>query len=242
MSEARPLAFAKLAQFDTPTVLNVIELLDVRPRDEGYTDATIKAVYPEQPPIVGYATTAKFRSSRPADDEPAYGGLGEQVESFVKKIPEPRIVVFEDADPSPVAATYGEVMCSIYQSFGCVGLITSGAARDIEQVKPLGFPCFASSAISSHGYCRIVDFDTDVTVGGLHIQPGDVIHADANGVAKIPTEYVDAVAEGCGLLVEAENEIIHYVRSGTPTLEGLAAARQRCADEIAKIRAQITRA
>ncbi len=70
--------------------------------------------------------------------------------------PAPRIAVIQDLDGIPKAATYGEVMVSSFQTFGFVGLITSGAARDIDQVRRLRFPCWASSIIVSHGYCRFI--------------------------------------------------------------------------------------
>ena len=90
-------------------------------------------------------------------------------------------------------------MCSTYQAFGAAGLITSGAARDLDQVRRIGFPAFSNGAICSHGYSHIVDIHRAVRVGGVTIQPGDLIHADVNGVTTIPLEIaadiVDAAAE-----------------------------------------------
>src|ERR687883_504020 len=117
-----------LGRFDTPTICNVIELFDVRPRS----------------------------------------------------------VVFQDLDDPAVAATFGEIMCSTYQAFGAAGLITSGAARDLDPVRRLGFPAFSNGAICSHGYSHIVDIHRPVRVGGVTVQPGELIHADANGVTTIP--------------------------------------------------------
>ena len=112
-----------LKQVDTPTVCNVIELFDVRPRNTGYMDARIKANFPELPPMVGYATTATYRSNAPPHESDVYAGLDGQVAEF-EPIPEPRVVVFQDLDEPAVAATFGEVMCTTYKTFGCVGLIT----------------------------------------------------------------------------------------------------------------------
>ncbi|MBI1928194.1 RraA family protein [Candidatus Poribacteria bacterium] len=137
---------------DTPTICNVIELFDARPRNVGYMDGRIKANYPEMPPMVGYATTATFRSDAPPRGGDVYAGLEGQIEAF-DSIPEPRVVVFQDLDEPSAAATFGEVMCTTYKAFGCAGLITSGTGRDLEQVRALNFPVFTSGTICAHGYC-----------------------------------------------------------------------------------------
>jgi regulator of RNase E activity RraA len=236
-----PKYFAILRRFDTPTVCNVIELFDVRPRNQGYMDASIRALYPRLPPAVGHATTATFRSAQPAREGDAYSNLAAQVERFVKEVPAPRFVVFEDLDGTPGGATYGEVMASIYKAFGCVGLITSGAGRDLEQVERLAFPCFASSVVVSHAYCRVVEVNVPVTVGGLAIRPGDIIHADANGVTTIPAEIAAEVALGCEKLARAENEVLHYVTAGNPDVAGLKAAQARCRDAFARLADEVRR-
>src|SRR6516162_9418609 len=135
-----------LRKYDTPTVCNVIELFDLRPRHTGYFDARIQACYPKLPPMVGYASTATFRSAEPPRKGDVYSGLAEQVASFAS-LPQPVVVVFQDLDDPPASATFGEVMCSTYQAFGAAGLITSGAGRDLDQVDALNFPCFTSGTI-----------------------------------------------------------------------------------------------
>src|SRR6267154_2396174 len=91
------------------------------------------------PPIAGYAATVTIRCAEPKVEGDVYGSLDEQVSRFAE-LPGTPIVVFQDLDDPPVAATFGEVMCTTYQAFGCVGLITSGAGRDLDQVEALNFP------------------------------------------------------------------------------------------------------
>jgi regulator of RNase E activity RraA len=236
--------FDELRKYDTPTVLNVIELFDARGREEGFLDGRIKACFPEMGPIVGYATTATFTSARPAAAGDACTLLGDQVAAF-NDMPKPRIVVFQDIDPEPVGATFGEVMCTVYKAFDCVGLITSGGARDLDQVRAIDFPCWSSSVISSHAWCRIVDVQVPVEVGGAKILPGDVIHADCNGVAILPSGLVEEVALGCKYLVEAENIILGYARGENPGVDGLRdahnATKQRFAEIPAQVRAELGR-
>src|SRR5881398_106355 len=97
-----PQLLAQLARFDTPTICNVIELFDIRPRNRGYMDGRIKCNFPELPPIVGFACTASFRSDAPPGTGDAYGSMTAQLEQFVK-LPGPPIVVFQDLD-DPQAA------------------------------------------------------------------------------------------------------------------------------------------
>ncbi len=223
-----------LAQFDTPTICNAIELFEVRPRAAGYMDARIRACFPEMPPVVGYAATATMRCAIPRREGDVYGSLDEQVSRFAE-LPGPPIVVYQDLDDPPVAATFGEIMCTTYQSFGAVGLITSGAARDLDQVRRLGFAAFSNGAICSHGCSHIVDLHRTVRVGGLTIQPGDLLHADCNGVATIPLEIASEVAEVAGQLVAAENLVLDYLKKGKPEIQGFAAARKAMMAELAAI-------
>src|SRR2546423_5454276 len=113
-------------------------------------DGRIRAAYPELPPMVGFAATAAFRSDAPPQGGDAYGSMDQQVSKFAE-LPGPAIVVFQDLDDPAVGATFGEVMCSTYRAFGSAGLITSGAGRDMEQVRALKYPVFTDGTICSHG-------------------------------------------------------------------------------------------
>src|SRR5437660_5598914 len=214
-----------LRKFDTPTICNVVELFDARPRTAGYMNGRIQACYPRLPPMVGYASTATFRSAAPPRHGNVYSGLAEQVASFAE-LPGPAVGVFQDLDDPPAAATFGEVMCTTFKAFGAAGLITSGAGRDLDQVEALAFPCFTSGTICAHGYCHTLQLNVEVRVGGLTIHPGDLLHGDRNGVALVPNEIASAVAETCPELVEAELVILGYLRAGKVTHEGFTAARK----------------
>ena len=231
-----PTQLKALARIDSPTVANVIELFDCRSYLSGFTNHELKAVYPELAPAVGYAVTATFRASAPEQDEgDAYGGLPQLLEDS-SQTPEPRFVVFQDLDGIPKAATYGEVMVSSFKAFGFAGLITSGAARDIEQVRQLKFPCWATSTIVSHGYCRFIRSQVPVNVAGMEIGPGDLIHADANGMIQIPHSIAPAVADLCEPFIQAEQIILDYLRKDNPTVTGYRAAFKECKAAFAALR------
>src|SRR6266542_79893 len=157
-----------LSQYDTPTICNVIELFEVRPRNTGYMDSRIRACFPEMPPIVGYASTATIHTAFPRAAGAVYASLDEQVRAFAD-LPGPAIVVFQDLDDPAVGATFGEMMCATYQAFGAVGLITSGAARDLDQVRRLGFTCFSNGVLCAHAFSHNVSIHTPVRVGGLAV-------------------------------------------------------------------------
>jgi 4-hydroxy-4-methyl-2-oxoglutarate aldolase len=227
-----------LARFDTPTICNVIELFDVRPRSTGYMDGRIRACFPELPPMVGYAVTATFRAASPPREGEAYAGIEDQLSQFAD-LPGPAVVVIQDLDDPPVAAVFGEVLCSTYQAFGAAGLVTSGAGRDLPQVRALEFPVFTSGTICSHGYCHFPQIRVPVRVGGITIRPGDLLHGDANGVTTIPREIATDVAKLCPRYVEAEQELIRYARSGRATVEGYREARARFQKELREIVASL---
>jgi 4-hydroxy-4-methyl-2-oxoglutarate aldolase len=220
-----------LRRFDTPTVCNVIELFDVHPRTAGYMDGRIVACYAKLPPMVGYASTAMFRSAASPRSGSAYSGLLEQVESF-QKLPGPPILVFQDIDNPVASATFGEVMCTTYKTFGAVGLITSGAGRDLDQVEVLNFPCFTSGTICAHGYCHFPAIDVPVHVGGVTVHTGDLLHGDRNGVTMIPLSIASAVAHACGEFMEAEAVVLNYLKGPRVTPKGFDEARKECKNRI----------
>ncbi len=230
----------KLRTFDTPTICNLVELFEVRPRDTGYMDARIVAAFAQMGPIVGYAATATFRSAAPPRSGDSYSGLDVQVERF-GELSGPPIVVFQDIDSPCAAATFGEVMCSVYKGFGAVGLITSGAGRDLDQVEAINFPVFTNGTISAHGYNHTPQVHVPVHVGGMMLYPDDLLHADRNGVSTIPHDIAAEMADIGDAFVAAENFILEAVRGASPTPDKLRAAQKEAGAAMAKIRAQVTR-
>ena len=230
-----PDTLKKLALFDTPTICNVIELFEVRPRTAGFMDARIKANFPEMPPMVGFASTASFRSGAFPGKGDAYGSMEKQVEGFAE-LPGPAVMVFQDLDDPAVGATFGEVMCSTYKGFGSVGLITSGGGRDLLQVKAINYPVFTGSTICSHACCHILHIGLPVRVGGLVVDPGDLLHGDANGVTNIPLDIASEVADVSQEFVDAEKIVLDYVNgTGKKTPAGLTAARKEYSAVVAKL-------
>lgn len=214
----------RLAEFDTPTVCNAIELFDVRPRHTGYMNSSIRACFPELPPMVGFALTSTFRAHQPPRTGSSYAGLDGQLAVF-EQLPGPPVIVFQDLDQPSAAATFGEVMCTTYQQFGARGLITTGSGRDLDQVRPLQFPAFTSGTCCAHGYCHILDVNVAVQAGGITVYPGDLLHGDCNGVTTIPVEVASEVPDVCRELAAAEKIVLDYVRQPQRTVAGFREAR-----------------
>ncbi len=240
MTTIRQEILENLRQFDTPTICNVIELFVVRPQTAGYMDGRISACYPELPPMVGFAATATFRSSEPPRQGDAYAGAEAQIERF-QELSGPAVVVFQDLDDPPVGATFGEVMCSMYRAFGAVGLITSGAGRDMAQIRALDFPLFTSGTICSHGYNHTPDIHVPVRVGGLMIYPDDLLHGDVNGVTNIPLDIAGDVADAAREFVAAEAVVLEILQSGRASAQKIAQARAEQRSMIGRLKARVSR-
>lgn len=230
----------KLRTFDTPTICNLVELFEVRTRNTGYMDSRIKACFPEMGPIVGFAATATFRASGPPRSGDAYGSTEAQVERF-GELSGPPIVVFQDIDSPAVGATFGEVMCTTYKTFGAVGLITSGAGRDIDQVRAIKFPVFTDGTICAHGYCHVLHIHIPVHVGGIVIYPDDLLHGDLNGVTTIPNDVAAELADIGDAYVAAERIILNVLHGPSPTTQQLGAAIKEAQAQMAGLRRQVTR-
>ena len=211
----------KLASADSPTIANIIEFFGLRSQVAGYTNDTIKAIYPDLPPVVGYAVTATFRSAYP----PAKGPHGNSaaIIAAAKELPKPGMIVVQDLDEPIKSAVYGEVFVSFMKAVGSVGLITNGAGRDYLQVKSLDFPCFASGLIVAHGYCNILEAGDPVSIGGLDIRTGDLLHADSNGVVNIPDGLASHVAGFVDPFLESEQRILDLAQVSNPSLEKIQA-------------------
>ncbi len=228
----------KLRKFDTPTICNIIELFDIRPRNTGYMDGRIKACFPEMPPMVGYATTVTFRTAAPPAKGDVYTSLDKQVGTF-GEVPGPPVVIIQDLDDPVAAASFGEVMCTVYKTAGAAGLITSGAARDLDQVRAIGFPAFSNGVICAHGYCHLISLHVPVHIGGIAVYPGDLIHGDCNGVTTIPHEIASEVADIGDDFIDTEKIILDYLQEGSIEPKGLAKARAEFAERMKTLREQV---
>jgi 4-hydroxy-4-methyl-2-oxoglutarate aldolase len=168
----------------------------------------IRCLFPELGPMVGYAATATIRAKRP--------GHGDQTALYrhVRDITEPRVVVVQDLDePSGAGSLWGEVNATIFGALGCAGCVTNGCVRDLKETRALGFHFFARGPGVSHAYVRVESAGQPVTVGGLRVSPGDLIHADQHGVLLIPIEVAGELPAAARRVIAAEQSLLRWVRS-----------------------------
>ena len=209
----------ELKAIDTPTVCNAIEKFKIRPRVQGFTGMDIRCLLPELGVMVGYAVTVTVDSTTEGIPQEAQAWLDWM--NAMAASPKPVVVVFKDVGPTPrKSAHLGEVMATLAARLGTVGVITDGGLRDILEVKAVGLQCFAKGLVPSHGNPRLIKVGVPVTIDGLTIQPGDLLHGDANGVTAIPREIADQVAQAANQVRADEAVTMNYIRSADFTVEG----------------------
>ena len=215
---------AALRAITTPTVCNAIETFDVRLRNEGFMDSTIQCRFPELGAMVGYAVTITIRASVP----PERAIPARQVWAEMDRVPKPWVLVIDDLDyPRPIGSYWGEVNGSVYKALGAVGTVTNGGVRDLPEVRATGFQFFSSCVLVSHAYVHVVDVAGPVTMGGLTVNPGDLLHGDEHGVTSIPLEIVRKLPKAATELAARERKLIDYTRSAAFSREGLAERYRR---------------
>ena len=208
----------QLRALTTPTVANAIELFNIRPRNQGFMSPHIRCMFPELGVLVGYAVTARFAADCPARNPPPR----EEFWKHILEFPEPRVLVFEDVDqPVGIGAYFGEVQANIHRRLGCAGVVTNGHVRDLAEARALGFHFFAGGPCVSHAYVDLVDFGKPVSVGGLVVKPGDLVHADSHGVLIVPDSIAVQIPDGADRISRMEQRIIQLCQGPEFSLENL---------------------
>ncbi|MFQ5765126.1 MAG: RraA family protein [Rhodospirillales bacterium] len=223
---------AALGALDTPTVCNALEVLAPERRGYGYTTESLTCAWPKLPPIVGYARTATLRSMRPAAS-----GAAEQrtmrlnYYEYVHDGPRPAIVVIQDLDPAPgYGAFWGEVQSHLHKALGASGAITNGSIRDLDACAE-GFQLLAGKVAASHAFANLAAIDIEVTVAGMAVRPGDLIHADRHGAVVIPHALARELPAAADLVTRREAVVLEACRREDFGIETLRTALGR-ADEI----------
>jgi 4-hydroxy-4-methyl-2-oxoglutarate aldolase len=216
-----------LARYDAPTLANAIETFDLQPRDVGFADSRIRCMFPELGRMVGFAATATIVAR--GAPSPDWDGAGnDALYSHVRTIRGPRVVVVRDLDDPPAhGSLWGEVHATIFGALGCVGCVTDGAVRDLDEARGMGFHFFAAGPSVSHAYVRVETVGEPVDIGGLVVAPGDLLHADQHGVLKIPLEIAAALPAAADRVIETEQALLRWVRSDDFDPDRLAEIRAR---------------
>ncbi|MGB7586342.1 MAG: RraA family protein [Terriglobales bacterium] len=210
-----------LQRIDTCSVSNAIETFEVRLRNTGFADASIRCVFEDFPPMVGYAATARLRSGEPPITGGSYHDRSDWWSSILR-VPAPRIVVLQDMDSPPgLGAFLGDMHAAILRALGCVGYVTNGGVRELPRVRDLGLHLFAGSVAVSHAYAHIFDFGSAVRLGGLEVHPSDLLHGDRHGVLTVPKKIAGEIPGVAARLRQAEQKVIDFCTSKEFSVEKL---------------------
>ncbi len=219
---------ALLRSVDTPTVCNAIEVAQGRRGFGRFTRGTMLSSCPEAAPVVGFARTARIaglapptepveviRARRMAYFRSMAGGTG------------PTVAVIEDDDfPNCVAGWWGEVHVAVHKGLGLAGAVTNGVMRDLGAMED-DFPVLAGSIGPSHGFVHVTGIGGPVTVMGLRVCQGDLIHADRHGALVIPNEVLPRLGWAIGKVAETEAIILGPARAPGFDIDALEAAWAR---------------
>ncbi len=220
----------QLRTFNTCVISDAIETFGVRLRNEGFATAGFRCLFKNLPPLVGYAATCKVRSAHP----PIVGSRYIERTDWWKHItsvPSPRVVVMQDTDQEPgTGAFLGVVHVNILKALGCVGAVTNGAARELHGIEASGFQVFAGRLAISRAYIHIVDFGSPVEVGGLTIQPGDLIHGDRHGIINVPQDLACQLPAVAARIAEKKQQVIELSRKPGASYEELGQALRELLD------------
>lgn len=224
MDRLTPAQIEQFRRLSTCVVSSAIETFRVRLPNTGFADSSIRCIFEDQPPMIGYAATASIRSASPPMEVGASFDYYDRTDWWknVLTIPAPRVVVIEDVDEHPgLGAFVGEVHANILLALGCVGVVTNGAVRDLPDIRPTEFQMFAGNVSVSHAYAHLFDFGGSVEVGGLKVRPGDLIHGDCHGVQTIPLEIAARVPTAARAVRQRRQDLIGLRRSADFTLDRL---------------------
>ena len=198
-----------LRSVDTPTVCNAIEAAQGKRGFNNFTKATMVASAPEEKSVVGYALTAKIAATS-APEEPVES-LKERRMAYYKYMAEgqrPSVAVIEDCDfPNCVGAFWGEINTTVHKGFGVSGVVTNGVVRDLGDL-PTGFPVIAGSIGPSHAFVHVREFGKPVSVFGLEVEEGDLVHADRHGALVIPSLVIPSIQHAIEKLIATERLVL----------------------------------
>ena len=218
---------AELCQFDTPSITNVVATYPTSPlclglynpwSENWYSDQTLRCMYPELGARCGYAVTCVFGLPDPNFARLTFMDVLDALEAA----PKPTVLVLQQKFPVHLAGKVGLAggnMVSAMKALGCVGLISNGPSRDVDEVRPMGFQYMLTGITPGHGAMAVHAVNIPVSVCGMDVAPGELIHMDENGACKFPADKLDAVLDLAHKLREEESERIRMLQRATSAAE-----------------------
>jgi len=231
----------ELRNFDTPSITNVVATYPQNPiclglynpwTENWYTDQSIRCMYPELGRTVGYAVTCVYGLPDPNYSRLSFMDVLEALEASKK----PTILVLQQKFPPEIAGKVGLSggnMTSAMKALGCVGVVSNGPSRDIDEIRSMRFQYLLSGITPGHGNMAVHAVSVPVTVAGMDVAPGEIVHMDENGACKFPADKLEAVLENVRALKEEEDTRMSRLLKAETVAEvrAIFAGRSYAADE-----------
>ncbi len=221
----------KLKGFDTPSITNVVATYPRNPlclglyepwKQNWYTNQSVHCIYPELGRTIGYAVTVVYSLPNPNYNRLSMMDLIDALGKSKKPVV---IVIKQEFPPDilPKVGLCGGQMTATFKACGAVGVVTNGPSRDIDEIRPLKFQYIMSGVTPGHGDMAIQAINVPVSVAGMDVMPGDIIHMDENGACKFPADRLADVCNNIDALVKAEEKRAKAL-SKAKTIEEIKAA------------------
>ena len=221
----------KLRRFDTPSITNVVATYPGDPlclglyepwRQNWYTDQSVRCIYPELGPTIGYAVTVVYALPNPHFQRYSITDLLDAIGKSKKPVV---VVIKQDFPPEilPKVGLCGGQMTTAFKACGAVGVVTNGPSRDVDEIRPMKFQYLMSGVTPGHGEFSISAINVPVSVAGMDVAPGDIIHMDENGACKFPADKLAAVCNNIEPFLKVENDRVKAIHAAK-TIEEIKAA------------------
>ena len=204
-----------LRQIDTPTICNALDVVAPERRMVGFNRKPLICPAAAKGPVVGFAVTAQIQSREPGSfSAQEKRALRLRYYEMIENAPKPSIVVLQDMDAADggIGAFWGEVQSNIHRGLGCSGVITDGSIRDIDDWAE-GFFVLAGSVMPSHVWADLTAIDVPVSIAGMLVNPGDLVHADKYGAVVVPEGVAADIPAAADRIIRREAIILKAARS-----------------------------
>jgi len=175
-------------------------------------------MYPELGPLVGYAVTCVYGLPDPNFKRLTFMDVIDALDAS----PKPTVLILKQEFPPEIAGKVGLSggnMTSAMKAVGCVGVISNGPSRDIDEIRPMKIQYFLSGITPGHGDMAVHAVNVPVSVAGMDVAPGEIIHMDENGAVKFPADKLEAVLMNVRALRDEEADRIGRLRTASSAAE-----------------------
>ncbi|AUG78462.1 dimethylmenaquinone methyltransferase [Kitasatospora sp. MMS16-BH015] len=203
----------RLARLDTAALSDALDSLGIAGVLPGLAARVPGAV------AFGPAYTVRYR---PVADRAGFRNAA----NYLDEVPAGAVVVIDNGG-SLTCTNWGSLLTAVARSRGLAGTVLHGSARDLAEVRELGYPLHSTGVTMVSGKNR-VELDrvqVELEIGGTAVAPGDLIFADDNGVLCVPAARLAEVVDRAERVDATERRIRAAVEAGSRLDEARAAYR-----------------